>query len=376
MLFTAGDIAERLGGTVLGDRTMPLTGFQAADRARAGDLTFAENQTFFERAEQSSASAIIVDKSFVSERKVLIRVSSARLAFAKVVPLFYPEPGPPTGIHPSAIISDKAEVHPEACIGAHVIIGEGTTIGARTVLHGNNYVDEHCVIGEDCAIFHNVSLYPRTELGNRVRIHAGTIVGSDGFGYVQEDGKHLKVPQIGNVVIDDDVEIGANVTIDRGALGPTHIGAGTKVDNLVQIAHNVSTGENCLIVAQAGVAGSTKLGKSVTLAGQVGLAGHLRIGHNVTIAAQSGVMRDINDGEKWFGTPAQPDKKMKRQLLALKKLPDLLRRYNRFEKFAKSRLLTPEEIAEDKAKAASLKADNTKAKMAAIDSGENKGENN
>ena len=376
MLFTAGDIAERLGGTVLGDRTMPLTGFQAADRARAGDLTFAENRTFFERAEQSSASAIIIDKSFISERKVLIRVSSARLAFAKVVPLFYPEPGPPTGIHPSAIISDKAEVHPEACIGAHVIIGEGTTIGARTVLHGNNYVDENCVIGEDCAIFHNVSLYPRTELGNRVRIHAGTIVGSDGFGYVQEDGKHLKVPQIGNVVIDDDVEIGANVTIDRGALGPTHIGAGTKVDNLVQIAHNVSTGENCLIVAQAGVAGSTKLGKSVTLAGQVGLAGHLRIGHNVTIAAQSGVMRDINDGEKWFGTPAQPDKKMKRQLLALKKLPDLLRRYNRFEKFAKSRLLTPEEIAEDKAKAASLKADNTKAKMAAIDSGENKGENN
>ena len=375
MLFTAGDIAERLGGTVLGDRTMPLTGFQAADRARAGDLTFAENRTFFERAEQSSASAIIIDKSFISERKVLIRVSSARLAFAKVVPLFYPEPGPPTGIHPSAIISDKAEVHPEACIGAHVIIGEGTTIGARTVLHGNNYVDEHCVIGEDCAIFHNVSLYPRTELGNRVRIHAGTIVGSDGFGYVQEDGKHLKVPQIGNVVIDDDVEIGANVTIDRGALGPTHIGAGTKVDNLVQIAHNVSTGENCLIVAQAGVAGSTKLGNSVTLAGQVGLAGHLRIGHNVTIAAQSGVMKGINDGEKWFGTPAQPDKKMKRQLLALKKLPDLLRRYNRFEKFAKSRLLTPEEIAEDKAKAASLKAEKTKAKTAAAVPGENKGEN-
>ncbi|SVB76094.1 uncharacterized protein METZ01_LOCUS228948, partial [marine metagenome] len=246
----------------------------------------------------------------------------------------------------------------------------------RTVLHGNNYVDEHCVIGEDCAIFHNVSLYPRTELGNRVRIHAGTIVGSDGFGYVQEDGKHLKVPQIGNVVIDDDVEIGANVTIDRGALGPTHIGAGTKVDNLVQIAHNVSTGENCLIVAQAGVAGSTKLGKSVTLAGQVGLAGHLRIGHNVTIAAQSGVMRDINDGEKWFGTPAQPDKKMKRQLLALKKLPDLLRRYNRFEKFAKSRLLTPEEIAEAKAKAASAKAAKTETKPATDDAGENKRKNN
>ena len=180
-------------------------------------------------------------------------------------------------------------------------------------------------------------------------------MGSDGFGYVQEEGKHLKVPQIGNVEIDDDVEIGANVTIDRGALGPTHIGKGTKVDNLVQIAHNVSTGENCLVVAQAGIAGSTKLGNSVILAGQVGLAGHLRIGTNVPIAAQSGVMRDISDGEKWWGTPGQPDKQMKRQLLALQKLPELLRRYNRFEKFAKSRLLTPEEIAEAQAKAAAEK---------------------
>ncbi len=367
MLFTAGDIAAKLGGKVLGDHTMPLTGFQAADRARAGDLTFAENRTFFERAEQSAASAIIVDKTFTSERKVLIRVPSARIAFAKVVPLFYPEPGPPTGIHPSAIISEKADVHPEACVGAHVIIGDGAKIGARTVLHGNNYVDENCVIGDDCAIFHNVSLYPRTELGDRVRIHAGTIVGSDGFGYVQEGGKHLKVPQIGNVVIDDDVEIGANVTIDRGALGPTHIGKGTKIDNLVQIAHNVSTGENCLVVAQAGIAGSTKLGDYCTLAGQVGLAGHLRIGNHVTIAAQSGVMRDINDGEKWFGTPAQPDKQMKRQLLALQKLPDLLRRYNRFEKFAKPRIMTPEELAESKAKAEAAKAAKAAKTAAAVE---------
>ena len=367
MLFTAGDIAAKLGGKVLGDRTMPLTGFQAADRARAGDLTFAENRTFFERAEQSAASAIIVDKTFTSERKVLIRVPSARIAFAKVVPLFYPEPGPPTGIHPSAIISEKAEIHPDACVGAHVIISDGAKIGARTVLHGNNYVDENCVIGEDCSIFHNVTLYPRTQIGNRVRIHAGTILGSDGFGYVQEDGKHLKVPQIGNVVVDDDVEIGANVTIDRGALGPTHIGKGTKIDNLVQIAHNVSTGENCLIVAQAGIAGSTKLGDYCTLAGQVGLAGHLRIGNHVTIAAQSGVIRDINDGEKWWGMPAQPDKQMKRQLLALQKLPDLLRRYNRFEKFAKPRIMTPEELAESKAKAEAVKAAKAAKTAAAVE---------
>ncbi len=338
MRYTAGDIADHLGGKVLGDRTMPLTGFQAADRARAGDLTFAENRTFFERAEHSAASAIIIDQNFTSERKVLVKVTSARTAFAKVVPLFYPEPKPPTGVHPTAVISPKAEVHEEACIGAHVIICDNVRIGARSVLHGNNYVDEACIIGEDSAIFHNVTLYPRTEIGDRVRIHAGTIVGSDGFGYVQEEGRHLKVPQIGNVAIRDDVEIGANVTIDRGALGPTVIGQGTKIDNLVQIAHNVTTGENCLIVAQAGVAGSTKLGDHCILAGQVGLAGHLRIGNNVTIAAQSGVMRDIRDGEKWFGTPAQPDRSMKRQLLALQKLPELLRRFNRFEKIVKNRM--------------------------------------
>ena len=283
MLFTAGDVADHLGGKVLGDRTMPLTGFQAADRAKSGDLTFAENRTFFERAEQSAASAIIVDKNFTSERKVLIRVSSARLAFAKVVPLFYPEPGPPTGVHPSATISDKAEVHPEACIGAHVIISDGSKIGARTVLHGNNYVDEDCEIGEDCSIFHNVTLYPRTVLGNRVRIHAGTIIGSDGFGYVQEAGQHLKVPQIGNVVIEDDAEIGANVTIDRGALGPTHVGKGTKIDNLVQIGHNAIVGKNCILVAQSGVSGSTKIGNNVIVGGQVGIAGHLKIGNNVKI---------------------------------------------------------------------------------------------
>lgn len=338
MRYSVGDIAALLGGTVIGDATMPLTGFQAADRARAGELTFAENKTFFERAEQSAASAVIVDKPFVSERKVLIHVPSARTAFARVVPLFYPEPQPPRGVHPSAIISPSAKVHPDACIGAHVIISAHTQIGARSVLHGNNYVDESCVIGEDCSIFHNVTLYPRTEMGNRVRIHAGTVVGSDGFGYVQEEGRHIKVPQIGNVIIHDDVEIGANVTIDRGALGPTIIGKGTKIDNLVQIAHNVATGDHCLVVAQAGIAGSTKLGHHVILAGQVGLAGHLRIGNNVTIAAQSGVMHNIEEGEKWFGTPAQPDKQMKRQLLALQKLPELLRRFNRMEKALIGRL--------------------------------------
>ena len=181
-------------------------------------------------------------------------------------------------------------------------------------------------------LFPNVTIYPRTEIGARVRIHAGTVIGSDGFGYVLDGGIHRKVPQIGNVVIGDDVEIGANVTIDRGALGSTVIGKGTKIDNLVQIAHNVEIGEHCIVIAQAGISGSTKLGKYVILAGQVGLAGHLKIGNQVTVAAQSGVMHNIPDGEKWFGTPAQPDRDTKRQLIAIQHLPELLKRVAALEK--------------------------------------------
>ncbi len=212
------------------------------------------------------------------------------------------------------------------------MLGEKVRIGARSVLQGGNYIGANCQLGEDVNLFPNATLYPGTEIGNRVRIHSGTVVGSDGFGYVLDNGIHRKVPQIGNVIIRDDVEIGANVTIDRGALGPTIIGTGTKIDNLVQIAHNVTLGEHCLVVAQVGIAGSTKLGDYVVLAGQVGLAGHLKIGNRVSVAAQSGVMHSIPDGQKWLWTPAQPDRQAKRQMIALQQLPELLRRVHELEK--------------------------------------------
>jgi UDP-3-O-[3-hydroxymyristoyl] glucosamine N-acyltransferase len=199
-------------------------------------------------------------------------------------------------------------------------------------LHGANHIAAGCRLGEEVVLFPNAVIYRGCELGNRVRIHSGTVVGSDGFGYVLDAGIHRKVPQIGSVIIRDDVEIGANVTIDRGALGPTIIGKGTKIDNLVQIAHNVVIGENCLLVAQAGIAGSTKLGNYVILGGQVGLAGHLKIGNKVSVAAQSGVMHDIPDGETWLWTPAQPNRQAKRQMIALQQLPELLRRVAELEK--------------------------------------------
>jgi UDP-3-O-[3-hydroxymyristoyl] glucosamine N-acyltransferase len=331
MPITAAEIARQLQGDVMGDSSVLLNNFAPADRAQPGDLTFAENADYFARAEQSMASAIIVDGPFTSH-KVLIRVPNARIAFAKVLAVFYPEPVLPAGVHSTAIIAASARIDPTAHVGPYCVIGEGTQIGARSMLQSGNHVGADCQLGEEVNLFPNVTIYPHTEIGNRVRIHSGAVIGSDGFGYVQENGMHRKVPQIGNVIIRDDVEIGANVTIDRGALGPTLIGQGTKIDNLVQIAHNVVLGDHCLVVAQAGIAGSTRLGNYVVLGGQVGLAGHLKLGDHVSVAAQSGVMHNIPDGEKWFGYPAQPDGQTKRQIVALHHLPELLRRVAVLEK--------------------------------------------
>ncbi|HEY5296369.1 MAG TPA: UDP-3-O-(3-hydroxymyristoyl)glucosamine N-acyltransferase [Verrucomicrobiae bacterium] len=332
MSFTAAQIAKHLQGKVIGDASAPLKSFAPADNAKSGDLTFAENEIYFARAEQSNASAIIADTRFTSSKKILIQVPNARVAFAKALALFFPEKNFAAGIHPSAIVSTSAKIDASAHVGPHCVIGERVKIGARTVLQCGNFIGDDSQIGDDVNLFPNVVLYPQSQIGNRVRIHAGTVIGADGFGYVRDGDVHRKIPQVGNVVIGDDVEIGANVTIDRGALGSTIIRKGAKIDNLVQIAHNVEIGEHSLIVAQTGIAGSSKLGNYVVLAGQVGIGGHLKIGNQATIAAQSGVMNDIADGEKWFGYPAQPDREIKRQIIAQRQLPELLKRVAELEK--------------------------------------------
>ena len=332
MPFTAAEIAEQLGGTVVGDAALVLTGFAPAATARAGDLTFAENDVYFAHAERSAAAAILVEGGRRSAGKTLIVVASARRAFAQILPLFFPEPKYPAGIHPLAAVEATARIDATASIGPHCVVGANAVIGARCVLVGNNHVGPECVLAEDVQLFPQVTLYPRTQVGRRVRIHAGSVIGSDGYGYVLDAGVHRKVPQVGNVILGDDVEIGANVTIDRGALGSTVIGRGTKIDNLVQVGHNVIIGENCLLIAQVGVAGSTKLGNYVTLAGQAGIAGHRTIGDRATVTAQSGVMHDIPAGAKWFGSPAMPDRQMKRQLLTMQELPELFRRVRALER--------------------------------------------
>ncbi len=332
MPFTTSEIARQIGGEVVGNAQAILKGFAPTEQARIGDLTFAENEDYFARAEQSAATAIIADHRFSSTSKILIRVPNARIAFAKALTLFFPERIYAAGIHPTAVVAPGAQVDLTAHVGPHCIVGERVKIGARSVLQAGVFVGDDSKLGDEVSLFPHVTLYPRTEIGARVRIHAGTVVGSDGFGYVLDGGTHRKVPQIGNVIIGDDVELGANVAIDRGALGSTIIGKGSKIDNLVQIAHNVEIGEGSILVSQVGIAGSAKLGSYVVLAGQVGIAGHLKIGNQVTVAAKSGVMHDIPDGEKWLGIPAQPDKQTKRQMIAMQHLPELLRRVAALEK--------------------------------------------
>jgi UDP-3-O-[3-hydroxymyristoyl] glucosamine N-acyltransferase len=332
MPITAAELARQLQGNVVGNPATPLMGFAQADQSKPGDVTFAETEAYFSAATQSKASAIIVSGEFACADKVLIRVTNARIAFAKALEIFFPEPAFAAGVHPTAVIAPDAQVDASAHVGPHCVIGARSRIGARTVLITGVSVAGDCVIGDDGMIFPNVTVYSRTEMGNRVRIHAGTVIGSDGFGYVFDAGRHRKILQVGNVIIGDDVELGANVTVDRGALGPTIIGTGAKIDNLVQIAHNVKVGEHSIIVAQTAIAGSTQLGRYNVIGGQVGISGHLKMGDRITVAAQSGVMHEIPDGETWFGTPAQPDKITKRQILALHRLPDLLKRVAELER--------------------------------------------
>lgn len=341
MPFTAADIAKQLQGEVVGEGITLLSGFAPANAARHGDLTFAENETFFAKAEQSAAAAILVDRDFGPSQKTLICVKNARIAFARVLPIFFPEPKFAAGIHPNAVVSPTAKIDPSAHIGPYCVIEGEVQIGANVVLRGSNFICRGTQIEAGTQLFPYVTVYPNCQIGKNVRIHSGSIIGADGFGYVLDDGIHRKVSQIGKVIIHDEVEIGANVTIDRGALGATIIGKGSKIDNLVQIAHNVVIGEHCLIVAQVGIAGSTKLGNHVTVAGQAGIAGHLKIAGKAIIAAQSGVMHDVAEGEKWFGTPAVPDRQMKRQFLALQQLPMLLKRVAELEKQLNERSSAP-----------------------------------
>ncbi len=330
-MFTVSYLAEQIAGEVVGDGSLVLTGIAPADGASAGDLTFAEKPAYLAAAEASHASAVLVPAGFESAAKTLIRVKDARIAIAKVLPLFFPAETHAAGIHSSAVFDPTAQIDASATIGPHCVVGAGVSMGKNSVLMGGNHIGHDSKIGADVRLHPNVVLYARTQIGNRVSIHSGTTIGSDGYGYVFDQGRHRKMLQVGNVVIHDDVEIGSNTSIDRAALGSTVIGQGTKIDNLVHVAHNVVMGRHCLIMGQVGFAGSTQLSDYVVIASQSGIAGHLKLGTQATIGAKSGVMRDIAAGETVLGYPAAPDKQAKRQWIALSKMPEALRRLKTLE---------------------------------------------
>ena len=326
MSITVHALAARIGGQVEGDGNISLSGLAPIPRAQSTDITFAENAKHSAAAEGSAAAAVIVPLNTPALHKTVIRVKNPRAAFARALAIFHPSRQYPARVHPTAQLGRDVRLGEGVFIGEYAVLRDHVSIGNRTVIDAHSVVGEGSTLGDDCLLYPNVTLYHDIHLGNRVAIHSGSVIGSDGFGYVQDGAERLKIPQTGNVIIEDDVEIGANVAIDRATMDSTIIKRGTKIDNLVQIAHNVTLGQNCLVVSQVGIAGSVQIGDNVTLAGQVGVADHLKIGSNSVVAAQSGVAEDVPPGSVVFGSPAQPAMQAKRQIIALRKLPDLLKK--------------------------------------------------
>jgi UDP-3-O-[3-hydroxymyristoyl] glucosamine N-acyltransferase len=326
MHITAQALAEHLAGQLDGDGSLALTGIAPIPRARATDVTFAETDKHCAAAAQSAAAVVIVPRDARVAGKTLIRVANPRAAFARTLALFVPARNYPAQIHPTAQVAGTAKLGRDVFIGEYAVVRDHVTIGDRTVVEAHCFIGESTTLGEDGRLYPGVKLYHRVRVGHRVIIHAGSVIGSDGFGYVRDGDEHVKVPQAGDVIIEDDVEIGANTTIDRATMDSTVIRRGTKIDNLVQIAHNVSVGELSLIVAQTGIAGSCQIGKNVTLAGQVGIADHIKIGDNTVVGAQAGVIADLPAGAVVWGTPAQPRLDELKQKAALRRLPELLRK--------------------------------------------------
>ena len=310
-----GEIADWIEGELRGDPSIQINGIAGIEDAQAGDLTFMAHPKYVGFLKTTSASAVIIGAETGREQiniPVIIH-PHPYYALAKVLELFYTGGKTyPEMVHPTAVLAEGVRLERGVHIGANVILEKGVWIKPSTAILAGSFVGADTAIGENSLIYPNVTIRENVEVGNKVIVHSGTVIGADGFGYVKEGGLHHKIPQIGKVRIEDNVEIGANVTIDRATLGVTRIGKGTKIDNLVQIGHNVEIGENCIVVAQVGIGGSTKIGDDTIIAGQAGLAGHIKIGKRVVIGAQSGVTKSIPDDTTVFGYPAREISKTKR----------------------------------------------------------------
>lgn len=339
MKFTAEQIAGMLEGTVEGNSSTEVSGLSKIEEGKAGTLTFLANPKYISHIYSTGASIAIVSNDFVAENPLpetltLIRVADAYGSFAKLLEAYSQFKRPRPGIHPSAVIDSSAVIGENVHIGAGVVIEPGANIGNSAVVMAQSYVGEHVKIGSFTTVHPGVKIYSECVIGANCTLHAGVIIGADGFGFApQADNRYAKVPQIGNVVVEDRVEIGANTAIDRATLGSTIIREGVKLDNLIQIAHNVEIGKNTVIAALTGIAGSTKIGENCMIGGQVGIAGHLTIANGVKIAAQTGISASVlKENVVLQGTPAVDTMDFKKSYIIHRRLPQLLERIERLEK--------------------------------------------
>jgi UDP-3-O-[3-hydroxymyristoyl] glucosamine N-acyltransferase len=319
------ELAALVGGSVEGEPTLVITGVAGIQDAQPGEITFVAHQKYLRTLKTARASAVVLDQTMPADRPA-IRVDQPYRAFATLITLFYPRPRPHAGIMEPVVMGERVRLGQDVTLLPFVTLSDDVTLGHRVVLYPGVFVGPGSSIGDDTVLYANVTIYDRVTIGQRVIIHGGAVIGADGFGYVPgPDGHHHKIPQVGGVRVEDDVEIGANVCIDRATLGETLIRRGTKIDNLVHIAHNVEVGEDNLLLAQVGISGSCHLGTHVTLAGQVGLSDHVHIGDHATVIAQTGVAKDVEPRAIMTGTPAIPHNLWRRVQAASPRLPELLR---------------------------------------------------
>ncbi len=333
MQKTLKEIAKLIDGKVVGNEDILIKGASGIREAVEGDITFLSNSKYSALMDKTHAAAIITSSDAQETTKPMIITENPSLAFIKIISMFSPDDaGHPSGIDYTAVIGKNTVLGKNVTIGAYSVIGDNVTLGDDVIIYAGCYIGHHTKIGAQTLIYPHVSIRERISVGSRVIIHSGVVIGSDGFGFATIKGAHHKIPQVGTVEIHDDVEIGANVTIDRARFDKTVIGRGTKIDNLVQIGHNVIIGQNSLIVAQAGISGSTIIGNNVILGGQVGLVGHINLGDNVIVTGQSGVAKDVPPDTMVSGSPARPFMTTQRVNASLQSLPKLFNQVKELKK--------------------------------------------
>jgi len=330
---TVKELAEHVGGKVTGDESLIITGAATLSEAKAGDISFLANPKYEKEMQTTGASVVVVGKDSEYPDKTLIHCNDPYYGFMQIVVLLHGHrKHEVVGVSKNASVSESAKIGENVDIHDFVSVSAEVEIGDNTTIYPSCTVGSGVKVGKDCLIFPNVTIYDGCSIGDRVTIHSGTVVGQDGFGYATHDGVHHKIPQIGGVIIEDDVEIGANCAIDRGTLGNTVIGRGTKMSNLIAIGHNTKIGPNCLLVAQVGIAGSVEVGQYCVFGGQVGVVGHIKIGDGVRVGAQSGVLNSLENGQAVVGSPALPMGQAKRSLAIIKDLPELRKKLRELEK--------------------------------------------